>query len=369
MKIAYDHQIFAQPYGGISRYFARIANGLLDSGQEPKIFVPFYLNNSLTSLPKSCINGRYIRRYPPKLSLFFNAYNSFSSRHQISRWKPDLVHETYYSRIGSAPKDCTTVITVYDMIHELYKDDFSKKDDTRTLKRIAINRADHVICISENTKNDLMSIYNIDEKKITVIHLGFDQFAKTNQISEGSFQKMKPFLLYVGNRWGYKNFAGFLTAIASSKKLMSDFNVISFGASKFNKHELDLIKKLGFSENQVRHVSGNDLLLGLYYRCARAFVYPSLYEGFGIPPLEAMAQECPVISSNTSSMPEVIGSAAYFFNPLSHDEIRNSIEAVVYSDSLISELKKRGNERLNYFSWANCSRQTLDVYQNLVGSE
>jgi glycosyltransferase involved in cell wall biosynthesis len=369
LKIALDDQIFVQKHGGISRYFNQLAHGLIGLEQEIAVFAPFYLNTNLSSLPENCVHGRYVKRYPPKLSRFFSFYNRYISRRQISKWRPDVVHETYYSRLGSSPKDCPTVITVYDMIHEIFKNDFSKKDDTVAVKKIAIDRADHIICISENTKKDLVRLYNIDLNKITVVHLGFDQLIKIDleQTSENILQNDKPFLLYVGGRWGYKNFSGFLRAVASSKRLLSDFDIISFGVSRFSMSELNLIKSLGFAKNQVRQISGNDALLGQYYHAARAFVYPSLYEGFGIPPLEAMAQNCPVISSNSSSMPEVIGAAAEFFDPSSHEDMRNAIERVVYSESRIVDLKKQGIERLNHFSWAQCTRKTLNVYRSLVG--
>ena len=367
MKIAFDHQIFLQAHGGISRYFTQLAHGLLELGQEAGVFAPFYLNHNLSSLPEDNIHGRYIKRYPSRLSQVFSIYNQLVSRHQISRWNPDIVHETYYARIGSAPKNCPTVITVYDMIHELFKDNFSKWDDTIAIKKIAIDRADHIICISENTKNDLVRFYDIEANKITVVHLGFDQFNIADKNSPKILPSGRPFLLYVGGRWGYKNFSGFLRAVASSKRLMFDFDIISFGVSKFSMSELNLIETLGFAKNQVRHVSGTDVLLGQYYRAARAFVYPSLYEGFGIPPLEAMAHHCPVISSNSSSMPEVIGTAAEFFNPSSHEDMRHAIEAVVYSESRIDDLKKQGIERLDHFSWTQCTQQTLNVYRSLVG--
>lgn len=367
MRIALDDQIFVQKHGGISRYFNQLAHGLLDLDQEVGVFAPFYLNNNLTTLPKKCIHGRHVNRYPPKLSRLFSIYNRYVSRQRIVKWKPDIVHETYYSRLGSAPNNCPTIITVYDMIHELFESDFSRNDETIAIKKIAIDRADHIICISENTKNDLVRLYDIESNKISVVHLGFDQFINYDQASKKKIHVDKPFLLYVGSRWGYKNFSGFLRAVASSKRLLSDFDIIAFGISKFNMSELNLIKSLGFAENQVQQVAGNDHLLGQYYHLARAFVYPSLYEGFGIPPLEAMVHQCPVISSNTSSMPEVIGDAAEFFNPSMHEDICHAIENVVYSDSQIELLKKRGTERLNNFSWSKCSLQTLNVYKSLVG--
>ena len=130
--------------------------------------------------------------------------------------------------------------------------------------------------------------------------------------------------------------------------------------------ELSEIHALGFSDGQVIHKSGNDDLLGSLYGSAKAFIYPSFYEGFGIPPLEAMAHRCPVISSKTSSMPEVIGIAGEYFNPAEPDDLRRAIEDVVYSDTRIKLLRQFGTERLAFFSWTKCSRETLDIYKKLI---
>jgi len=369
MRLAFDHQIFVmQPYGGISRYFAQIAQGLLNMDQEVVTFAPLHINNYLRSLSKEMVYGRYIHRFPPKTVRFFLAYNHFLVRSKILKWNPDIVHETYYSRFGSAPKDCQTVITVYDMIHELFPDEMPVTDNTSVLKRISVDRADAVICISENTKQDLMRLYGTPANKISVVHLGFDRFlSKENNVREDSYSG-KPFLLYVGQRAGYKNFSGFLKAVAVSKNLLSGFEIIAFGGRNFSSSELGLINSLGFSEGQVQHKSGGDDMLGKLYDSARAFVYPSVYEGFGIPPLEAMAHSCPVISSNTSSMPEVIGGAAEYFNPLDIDDMKNAIENVVYSESHIETLKALGKKRLKFFSWDKCTRETQNIYQSLVAS-
>ena len=235
------------------------------------------------------------------------------------------------------------------------------------LKIKAIQRADHVICISDNTKQDLIRLHGIDDNKISVIHLGFDKFFDKDTNSLPAVVNLKPFILFVGNRGGYKNFTGLIKAIALSKKLVNDFDVIAFGGGKFTAAELSLIKSSGFKINQVRQVSGDDTLLGQYYEAARAFVYPSLYEGFGIPPLEAMAHQCPVISSNTSSMPEVIGNAAEFFDPTHAQSVCLAIENVVYSDARSAELRHLGHHRLKAFSWQKCTAQTLGVYRAVLG--
>lgn len=367
MRIAFDYQAFVvQSYGGVSRYFARLAQGLLGMEQEVKIFAPLHKNRYLSALPQVIVNGRYINRHPPGTTRIFFAYNRSRSQLQIARWKPDLVHETYYSRVGSVPRTCPTVITVYDMIHELFPNEFSGNDNTATIKRIAIDRADHVICISENTKLDLMRLYGTPASKLSVVHLGFDKFVQRDHSQQLVALTSKPYLLYVGQRGGYKNFIGFLKAVASSNRLLSDFDIVAFGGPKFSSIELNLMSSLGFSEKQVQHKSGNDDLLGGFYCSARAFVYPSLYEGFGIPPLEAMAHQCPIISSNAGSMPEVIGSAGEYFDPADMDDMRRAIEAVVYSNGSIEYLRKSAAEQLTAFSWNKCVQETFNVYRSLT---
>lgn len=368
MRVAFDCQTFVlQSYGGISRYFARLAQGLLEMDQQVGIFAPLHRNSYLPALPKEIVNGRQIGGYPRKTTRLVLAYNQFLARSAIVKWKPDLVHETYYSRRPSAPQSCPAVVTVFDMIHELFPQAFPVTDNTAVKKRFSIDRADHVICISENTKMDLMRLYGISAGKVSVAHLGFDRLALRGESERPVAPGAKPFLLYVGERSrSYKNFIGFLRAVATSTRLVADFDIVAFGEPRFSSGELKVMSSLGFGEQQVLQKSGSDAVLGDCYSSASALVYPSLYEGFGIPPLEAMAHQCPVISSNSSSMPEVIGSAAEYFDPRNIDDMRRAIESVVYSDSRIRILRQAGSERLNAFSWKKCTQETLSIYKSLI---
>ena len=364
MRVAFDYQIFAlQNYGGISRYFCRIAEQMAQAGTDVGIFSPFYRNAYLNELPEGIVHGRWIEKYPRYTARLMLAYNRLQGRVAMSRWRPQVVHETYYARSGTAPKGCPTVLTVYDMIHELYPESFSSEDKTSLLKRRAVERADHVICISESTRQDLMRLFAVPESKLSVVHLGFEQFKPVTQKKPS--QLPRPYLLYVGARFAYKNFAGLLRAVASSTRLKSDFDIVAFGGGAFSESEQELVQRLGFAPGQVRQMGGDDALLGELYEGAKAFVYPSIYEGFGLPPLEAMAHSCPVISSGTSSMPEIIGTAGVFFDPVNDDEMAGAIERVVYSDSEIARLVGLGYERLNQFSWQRCSQETLSIYNSL----
>ncbi|QWD99390.1 glycosyltransferase family 4 protein [Polynucleobacter sp. MG-5-Ahmo-C2] len=367
MRIAFDYQAFCmQSYGGISRYFTRLAQELQSLRQEVQVFAPLHRNAYLALTQENMVYGRYIQRYLPKATKFYLAYNFLKSSNQIEKWLPDIVHQTYYSNQVLRSKNFKTVISVYDMIHELYPNQFSVWDSTLRVKEKAIKRADHVICISENTKHDLMHFYSVPEQKISVVHLGFDHVNPEIIGKVASIHIRQPFLLYVGHRGGYKNFSGLLRAVASSPRLMKDFSILAFGGNPFSSDERALISALGFNDQQVFQYSGSDSNLQRCYQTATAFVYPSMYEGFGIPPLESMAQGCPVISSNTSSMPEVIGNAAQFFNPNSIEEMKDAIERVVYSGEVTEALKIAGRNRLSCFSWEKCAKDTLRIYYELM---
>ena len=364
MRVAFDHQIFClQNYGGISRYFSRIAEQMAITGNDVGIFAPLHRNFYLKDLPEGIVHGRAAEQYPPRTTRLALIYNHLLGHHAMRGWKPQVAHETYFSRFSAVPKGCPVVLTVYDMIHELFPQNFSARDQTTALKRRAVERADHVICISQSTRQDLMRLFSVPESKLSVVHLGFEQFKPVS--TELAAPSAKPYLLYVGSRHGYKNFSGLLDAVASSTRLKTDVDIVAFGGGAFSADEQEQIQRLGFAAGQVRQVGGDDAVLGQLYEGAKAFVYPSLYEGFGLPPLEAMAHACPVISSGTSSMPEVIGNAGVLFDPLNGDEMAGAIERVVYSDAEIARLVGLGHERLKHFSWQRCTQETLSIYQSL----
>jgi len=363
VKIAFDHQIFAsQSYGGISRYFTRLAHELASVGDDVNVVAPVHKNKYLLDLPKNNVLGKYFNRFPPKTHRIIGLLNQHLSSIKLSGDALDVFHETYYSKNPVACKTKARIITVYDMIHERFQQHFSPKDQTTKQKKDAIKRADHVISISESTKQDLCCLFDVDPCKVTVVHLGFDDVTQTHINKHATTTVEKPFLLYVGNRYGYKNFNSMLKAIAASKIIKNEFDVIAFGGGAFSSAEKKLIHSLEFKAGTVRQISGDDSILWGFYQNAAAFIYPSLYEGFGIPPLEAMVHDCPVISGNTSSMPEVIGGAGEFFNPYDIDDQVNAIQNVVFSSERRKQLIAAGRERLKLFSWSRCASETRNVY-------
>jgi glycosyltransferase involved in cell wall biosynthesis len=365
VKIAFDHQTFThQSYGGISRYYATLAHELLLLGKDASIFAGFHRNKYLAGLPRAIVNGVNVGYYPPKTWKPFHFLNHALTQFQINSWCADIVHETYYSSLPPLGSKVMRVTTAYDMIHEIFPDDFPVNDRTTEHKKGTFERVDHIISISHSTKRDLLKYFDIKESKISVVHLGVD--VAKYQANVDYEPRQRPFLLYVGARGGYKNFCSVLRAIACSCSLKKEFDVIAFGGGKFSAEETALIDELGFKDLQVEQVSGSDDVLVGLYRQAEAFIYPSLYEGFGLPPLEAMAAGCPVICSHSSSIPEVVNNAGEYFDPMDYESMASAIENVTRSSELRSRLIQAGFDNVNKFTWTNCAQETMSIYNQLV---
>ena len=282
-------------------------------------------------------------------------------------FKPDIVHETYYSAIRSAPKSARVVLTIHDMIHEKFPSSFPYSDKTARYKALAAERADHVLCNSESTRRDVIEILGLPPDKTSVIYLGFALMNTVGaRVEELVLPTPEPYLLYVGNRGGYKNFLRLLEACGASPQLKAGYKLICFGGGAFHADELKTMQTLGLDRGQVTQLAGDDQVLAKLYERAGALIFPSLHEGFGIPPLEAMSHDCPVVCSNTSSIPEVVGDAGEYFDPADTESMRVAIERVVTSDSHRKSLIAKGRARLKYFSWDRCAAETLDIYKKLT---
>jgi glycosyltransferase involved in cell wall biosynthesis len=178
----------------------------------------------------------------------------------------------------------------------------------------------------------------------------------------------QPYLLYVGQRNGYKNFSRTVQAYAASARLRNDFDLIAFGGPPFTPAEVSLMEGLGLREGSVRHTRGSDTELAEAYRHARALLFTSSYEGFGIPPLEAMACGCPVVCSGKGSVAEVVASAGEYCDPEQADSMREATVRVCYDSIRRDELIRVGLERAKMFSWGRCADETLAVYERLLAA-
>lgn len=367
MKIAYDAQIFfEQTYGGASRYICELATHISELKDfKVSITAPMHINAYLDHLPPQIVSGF---RLPgtDHLALSARGIGMCFGDIMLRSISPDIIHETYYFPYRLGPHRARRVLTIHDMIHEKFSADFASTDRTARFKQMAAKRADHIICVSDSTRRDVIELMDISSDKISVIYHGFGIKHKAVPISANIEQHFdKPFILYVGNRGRYKNFSGLLKAYGTSTELKKHCRLICFGAGQFSADELETIKMYGLNGGHVIQIGGDDNVLAALYKSALTLVYPSLYEGFGFPPLEAMYFDCPVVCSDTSSIPEVIGDAGEYFDPNNFDSIRSKIELVVNSVSLRNELIEKGRERINNFSWEQCANETADVYRKL----
>lgn len=366
LNVTFDYQAFSdQEYGGVTRYFYSLAANLAaKTDVHSRIYSPFHVNQYLSADVSNIGAGVYVKSRRGFRRLVRLA-NSLAFYVTAPLFAPSIIHETYYKKNQTSFSNCPRVLTVFDMIHERCPKSFSQNDQTSSIKASAIRRVDHVFCISENTKKDLLEILNVPEEKITVTHLAADPLPEVH-LSIQHLVGNKPFLLFVGGRFGYKNFISTLRALAASQWLRENFRIVCFGGGALTQGEHAFIAEFGLPSNFVVQFGGPDILLAALYREAAALVYPSSYEGFGIPPLEAMSVGCPVICSNASSIPEVVGNAGVYFDPADVDAQRVALEKVLQASDLRASLIADGYIRHKHFSWSRCASETLATYRKLI---
>src|SRR5215472_11628369 len=225
MKIIFDHQIFSwQLYGGISRYFYEIANRIAATkGNEVEVFAPLYVNEYFRRGGGLRPRGLWIspsRRYVRAKYWINRIASDWALR---PRNDVDIFHETYFSQTDHCPCSAKRIVTVCDMIHEIFPDLFPQ-DNTSEIKTSVVKRADHIICISENTQRDLINFFNVPKDKTSVVHLGYS--LTTEGAGEGSSVVGSPYILSVGNRKSYKNAERLLRVYAESSVLRNNFRLV-----------------------------------------------------------------------------------------------------------------------------------------------
>ncbi|MDD3190204.1 MAG: glycosyltransferase family 1 protein [Candidatus Pacebacteria bacterium] len=276
--------------------------------------------------------------------------------------------------LSSVGPESEKIVTFHDLSFEKYPEFYSKQKNfwhfSMDPKRQA-QRADKIIAVSESTKQDLTECYGIDPQKISVIYSGLNPEA-TKDISEKQKEEIKTkyrlpenFILYLGTIEPRKNIKSLISAFDESKRSgflkNSDMKLIIAGSKGWlYKEILGMPEKLKSQKDIIFTGFVEEKDKSALYNLARLFVYPSFYEGFGFPPLEAMAQGTPVITSNISSIPEAVANAAITINPYNTDELLNAIESVLQDEKLSSELINLGKKRIEKFNWEKCGRETLD---------
>ncbi len=365
MKVLYDHTIFTnQRYGGISRYYCELMNQFdniksIEYKSALLLSNNYYLKNSkqikkIGFFPNTVFKGR---------DRIIIEINSFCTKRALKQQNFDIFHPTYFdidflNYIGDKP----FVLTVYDMIHEKFRDKFSADDKTSENKKILCNKASKIIAISENTKKDLIDFFGIEESKIEVVYLAN---SLVNCSSNLNMDLPEKYILFVGSRGGYKNFNQFIKSMRYLLAKDKDLSVVCVGGGAFTQEELLLFDDLDI-KSQIFHYILEDNKLSYFYNNAELFVFPSLYEGFGLPILESFACQCPLVCSGTSSLSEIAEDAAEYFNPDSIESIQKSVEYVLDNKERREELVFNGNNQLSKFSWEKTAKETLKIYKGII---
>ncbi len=317
-------------------------------------------------------------------SLEENSPRSYLGFAQVLRhYACDLVHipHLYWTPLYLP---CPYVLTVHDLLDFMYRahnGSGMRRAVHRYLTHRILGHAARILAVSQFTKMDLQRLFNISESKIDVVYNAIDERFRVGhatdadrQMIEGRYQCNYPFVLYAGRISPHKNVVRIIEAFSALKAELDkeakfpDLKLIIIGDEVSRHPDLRRTVIKSGVQNDVRFLGFVPIdVLRIFYDVAKVFVFPSLYEGFGLPPLEAMAHGTPVVTSNTSSLPEVVGNAAVLVNPENVFEIMRALHKVLVDQPLREKLKLRGYEQVQRFSWEASVRRILNVYRQVAG--
>lgn len=369
MIIGIDASRAVNEEGGIGRYTREVASRLVErgDGDQFRLFFSFmrddgrkkrWIDDLVSHKESVQIKTSAI---PGQLKEWLWGQSWWS----ITRYMPgvDVIFAPSFFEAAVGEKT-PQVVMMHDLSHALFPDQRGSEVSKRLTERnrIIAHKAARLLAPSQATKDDLVRLFDISADKIDVIPHGYNQYF---QVVEGI--EREPFFLFVGTVSPRKNIIGILESYARlPQDIRDEYTIKVVGSSGWNTGPTyDTLKRLGL-ENRVTFLGyqGDEDLRRLYNQAA-AFLFPSLYEGFGIPILEAMACGCPVITSNVSSMPEVAGDAALLVDPNEPDDLARAVEQVVTEPKLWSRLRKAGLEQVTAFSWEKTVARTLEILHDV----
>jgi len=367
LKVFFDHQKFStQRYGGISRYFAT----LIDSIRRDPAFgyqtgVVYSHNHYLPDHP-GMLNHPLAKRLLAS-SLVRNRLYALNQANCIRLLKEnafEVFHPTYYDPYFLPYLKKPLVITIHDMTYERLPEYFWAQDPLSQQKRLNIERADLIIAISESTKRDLLDLYpQQNPDTIRVIHHGIELTAPLAVTPLPDVPN--DYLLFVGDRSGYKNFYLLLEAFRILAVRYPELHLVLAGGGDLAIAEREAIRRYNLDE-RITHHHVTDAELNALYQNAALFIYPSLYEGFGLPILEAFRAGCPILLSDTACFREIAGEAAAFFESRSLDDLLDRIQSLLDDTAQRQALIEKGRTRLLDFPIEACVQKTLALYQSLA---
>jgi glycosyltransferase involved in cell wall biosynthesis len=364
ITIAYDHQFFSMfGYSGITRYHYEVIARLLDV---PSVEISLFMGWHKNKFDYARFKKRYAHffgfRRPgiPRTTRLFNALNEALFPLFLAQSRSRLYHQTYYRYYVPAFRG-KRICTVHDMTYELFPELFSPGDPAIIDKRKSVDAADALIAVSQSTKNDLVRLWGVPPERITVVYHANSLTAPALKTPPIGF----PYVLYVGQRVPHKNFKRLLCAYCQSSKVHDNFHLLCFGGSPPTADETAALAERG-CQGRIHHAAGSDEALATCLAHASLLVYPSLYEGFGLPLIEAMHYGCPVVASNAGSLPEVGADAGLYFDPWDTADLMDKMERALFDDSLRRVMIERGHVREEQFSWDRAAGETLALYKSLL---
>ena len=365
MRILYDHQVFSlQNAGGASRYFYELMKylaGVPDAQTELLLGIsgtvyPF------RRLPASKAKVMAFGESLPPGTLRYLVNEAWSNLRVPFLGKMDIYHPTAYLRMPMV-RARRVVATQHDCTHERYPELFPDVKKVLWARQWMLPRVDAIICVSESCRQDLLQFYNLDPAKTRVIRHGLSPLPRSAQAAANLRGRLRrDYVLYVGMRAAFKNFAGLLKAFHETK-LHRSLDLLVLGGGPLTAQEKALIASLEMSDCVTCLPIISDELLAEAYAGAKLFVYPSLNEGFGFPPLEAMSLGCPVLASRVSSIPEVCQDAPFYFDPADQDSFNRELVRAMSDQAARKQVIKRGREVAAQYSWEKCGQETLALYR------
>ena len=365
MRIFYDHQLFSlQNAGGASRYHYELLRYLAGV---PDVRSDLFLGMNATIYPFRELASRNTR-----VMGFGGPLGPGGQRYMANEalgnciapflGTVDVYHPTLY-RLMPLVRARRIVATHYDCTHERHPHVFRYLEKVLRAKKSLYRRADAIICISEASRKDLLEFYGVNPVKTRVINLGLTCLRRCQEAAVQLKQRVRrDYLLYVGSRAAYKNFTALLKAFRETR-LYDSLDLLVLGGGPFTPEETTVVADLELSDKVVAIPRVSDELLAEAYAGARLFVYPSLWEGFGLPPLEAMSLGCPVVACRAASIPEICHDAPFYFNPDDDESLDHALLSAVNDEEARRQAIERGRKVAAEYTWEKCGQETLALYR------
>ena len=366
LRVLFDDEIFStQLEGGVSRYFTHLVEELPAAGVSP--LLPFRLTCNRHLAQSPAFAGWHPLRFPGSRRVI-RAINRRDSLAALDQGQFEIWHASWYD--GGALGHVRTqpakrvVTTVYDMTPEVMPEAIRAGIGNPHVGKLAmVEAADLVVAISAATKADLLRFSAVPADKIRVVHLGVGERLLWRPAQDRPDGLPDRFLLFVGKRAGYKNFDGVAPALAALLAATPDLHLVCVGGGPLTPTE---IAPFGIAGDRVRQIQADDATLAWCYAHAAAFLFPSRYEGFGLPILEAFINRCPTVLAERSCFPEIGGDAALYFDPDRPDALVDRIGRLLAAPDERRRLGEAGAVRARDFTWARMAAAHADLYRALV---